>query len=224
MTSREAFGQNLRRKRLQRGIALEELSRRTKVSVELWEAMERNDFSRWPAGLAARAYIREYADIVGVDASDTVDEFCRVVPHGDRRAERILRETAGLLRHQLTWRDELPPDLSEVDRRASTTDQASATDEGWNLRPVAAGIDLLIVATMASAIGAVLRSDFWVTLGVIALLYHGVSMSVLGYSVSAWAIDSYVALHGRRRRRDGVRIFRQLALMRPDDQDRQRTK
>ena len=40
MTALEAFGPNLRRIRLRRGISLDELSARTNVSAELWEAME----------------------------------------------------------------------------------------------------------------------------------------------------------------------------------------
>src|SRR5215831_8536350 len=85
MTSREAFGPNLRRLRLRAGISIEEVSARTNVSAELWEAMEHNDFSRWPTGVAARAYVRDYATIVGLDPDETIDEFCRIVPDGAKR-------------------------------------------------------------------------------------------------------------------------------------------
>src|SRR5258708_6484615 len=101
MIASEAFGPNLRRRRLQRGISLEQLTACTNVSLELWEAMERNDFSRWPTGVAARGYIRDYAVIVGLDRDETVDEFCRITSHGDRRGYRVLRETAALLEHEL---------------------------------------------------------------------------------------------------------------------------
>ena len=84
VASLEAFGPNLRRKRMRSGLSLEDLSARTKVSVELWDAMERNDFSRWPAGVAARSYIRSYAEAIGVDPTATVDEFCRS-PFGTTR-------------------------------------------------------------------------------------------------------------------------------------------
>ena len=48
MTGGGAFGPNLRRLRLRRGLSLDELSTRTKVSVELWHAMESNDLARRP--------------------------------------------------------------------------------------------------------------------------------------------------------------------------------
>src|SRR5712691_3122846 len=94
MSAGHVFGPDLRRARVKRGIALEEISRRTNVSIDLWAAMERNDFSRWPTGIYARAYVREYARAIGVDPDATVDEFCRSFPQGDRRTERILREQA----------------------------------------------------------------------------------------------------------------------------------
>ena len=120
MTGVEAFGPNLRRMRLRRGISLYELSVRTKVSVELWDAMEGNDVSRWPAGLYARAYIREYAEVIGADPDATVDEFCRLFPQGDRRAESLVRDHAELLGHPLTWSDDLPAALAGDDRRVSS--------------------------------------------------------------------------------------------------------
>jgi len=110
------------------GLSLEDLSIRTKVSVELWDAMERNDFSRWPTGVAARSYIRSYAEAVGVDPTATVDEFCRLVPNGDRRAERLVRGTAEFLGHQLVWSDDLPPALPEGDRRAPAVRPETARD------------------------------------------------------------------------------------------------
>ena len=83
--TQDAFGPNLRRIRLQRGITLKQLAEATKVPEDLWAALERNDVSRWPAGIFARAYVRQYALAIGVDPDSTVDEFCRWFPQGDRR-------------------------------------------------------------------------------------------------------------------------------------------
>src|SRR5437763_11826382 len=103
MRTPQAFGPNLRRLRLQRGISLETISARTNVTIELRQAMESNDFSRWPTGVAARAYIRDYAAILGLDRDETVDEFCSVTSHGDRRGYRLQRESATLLGHYLVF-------------------------------------------------------------------------------------------------------------------------
>lgn len=115
--SRQAFGPNLRRIRIQKGISIAQISAGTKISADLLNGLERNDFSRWPAGIYARAYVRQYAYAIGVDPDSTVDEFCRWFPQGDRRAERVVREQATIVGHEkLTWQDE-PPSDAGADRR-----------------------------------------------------------------------------------------------------------
>src|SRR3989304_5818365 len=86
---RETFGPVLRAERERRGLTLQELAARTKVRVELWSDLEENNFSRWPSRIYARAYVRDYASRVGLDADAIVNEFCRLFPeYGDRRAAR----------------------------------------------------------------------------------------------------------------------------------------
>jgi transcriptional regulator with XRE-family HTH domain len=106
--SRDAFGPNLRRFRMQRQISLEAIADTTKIAVNLLAGLECNDLSDWPEGLMARAYVRQYATAIGADPDATVDEFCRWFPEGDRRAERRLREQAGIIGHNLEWQDALP--------------------------------------------------------------------------------------------------------------------
>ncbi len=129
MSAREAFGSNLRRTRVQRGVSLEQIAQRTKVSIDLWEAMERNDFSRWPSGIFARAYIRAYAVAIGVDPESTVDEFCRWFPQGDRRIGDVIRGQAEIVGHPLEWKDEVPRSVKEGDRRDKKSG-ASRRDSG----------------------------------------------------------------------------------------------
>ena len=116
MSGREAFGPNLRRMRIQRGVSLQQIAEETNVSEVLWAAMEHNDFSRWPNGIFARAYIRDYAKMVGADPDTAVDEFCRWFPQGDRRADRQIRGHAEIVNHKLHATGELPPGVDE-DRR-----------------------------------------------------------------------------------------------------------
>jgi transcriptional regulator with XRE-family HTH domain len=116
MSGREAFGPNLRRIRIQRGVSLQQIATETNVSDVLWAAMERNDFSRWPNGIFARAYLRDYAKIIGADPDTTVDEFCRWFPQGDRRADRQIREQAEIVNHTLAVTNEVPASVGE-DRR-----------------------------------------------------------------------------------------------------------
>ena len=58
---KETFGPVLRAARERRGVTLKQLAAETKLSVELWEALEENDLSRWPKRVFARSYVRDYA-------------------------------------------------------------------------------------------------------------------------------------------------------------------
>jgi len=127
MSEREAFGPNLRRIRVQRGISIDEIVSGTNVSASLWEGLERNDLARWPTGIYARSYVRSYAKAIGVDPEATVDEFCRLFPQGDRRAELVIRGHAEIIGHMdLQWRDHLPPSVADGERRAGALDAAPA--------------------------------------------------------------------------------------------------
>ncbi|HXH04960.1 MAG TPA: helix-turn-helix transcriptional regulator [Vicinamibacterales bacterium] len=80
LARRRAFGERLRRERERRGVSLEAVSRETRVSSWLFEALERGDCTRWPQGVYSRAYVRGYADRLGLDAGEVVREFCETFP------------------------------------------------------------------------------------------------------------------------------------------------
>lgn len=136
MSERDAFGPNLRRLRVQRGVSIERIVKATNVNAALWEGLERNDLARWPTGIYARANIRHYAQLIGADPESTVDEFCRWFPHGDRRAQLVIRGQAEIVGHDdLQWRDHVPPTVPVGDRRA---DAASRPRDKTAASPAAA--------------------------------------------------------------------------------------
>src|SRR4026209_2631789 len=119
MSERDTFGSRLRRERERRGISLETIAVVTNVSVELWQGFESNDFSRWPKGLFARAFVRDYAKAVGLDANEIVDDFCRLFPLGDRRARRTTRDQAKITGHETAAKADPALIPGGVDRRAN---------------------------------------------------------------------------------------------------------
>src|SRR4051812_10590689 len=106
MTPQETFVTRLRRHRQRNQISLDEIALEIRVKRELLEALESNDLTEWPRGLYARAWIRAYASAVGLDAMDTVDEFCRLFPQGDRRARGTITEIAAIVAEPSAYRDE----------------------------------------------------------------------------------------------------------------------
>src|SRR5687768_16872259 len=108
--AQETFIARLRRHREHNQISIEQIATTTRVKPELFEALERNDLSGWPRGLYARAWIRGYATVVGLDAIDTVDEFCRLFPQGDRRMASTVQEVAAIVAHPSEYQEDISPD------------------------------------------------------------------------------------------------------------------
>ena len=135
MSERDTFGPRLRRERERRGISLETIAAVTNVSIELWKGFEENDFSRWPKGLFARAFVRDYAKAVGLNGDEVVDDFCRLFPVGDRRALPIIREQARLIGHDPACKDDPSLMPGGVDRRAGRGEPSVAAPARLRLVP-----------------------------------------------------------------------------------------
>lgn len=70
-----AFGPRLRHERERRELSLKAIADDTKISRSLLEALERDDVSRWPTGIFRRAFVRSYAEAIGLNADEVVREF-----------------------------------------------------------------------------------------------------------------------------------------------------
>jgi hypothetical protein len=192
MTDRQTFGPRLRRERERRGISLETIGTVTKVGVELWDGLERNDFSRWPSGIFARAFIRDYARAVGLDADEVVDEFCRLFPQGDRRVNRIIQGQAQIIGHSSTIHDDPGLLPREGDRRAQAR-QRAADARAWRIRlaprSVAAAIDCACTLLLAASGPLMFGTGFWSTAGVVGLLYFSACTVLTGGSLGVRATE-----------------------------------
>lgn len=126
MNPQDAFVTRLRRYRERNRISLDEIAEATRIKRELLEAMERNDFSGWPRGLYARSWVRAYATVVGLNPNDTVNEFCRLFPHGDRRVGGTIQEIAAIVAHATEYRDEF---AHRHDRRHGAAPQIDGLEQ-----------------------------------------------------------------------------------------------
>jgi transcriptional regulator with XRE-family HTH domain len=82
----EKFGARLREQREAQKISLDTVARQTKIKLTLLEAMEHDDVSAWPGGLFRRAFVRAYAQAVGLEPERAVREFLADFP------DRIVRD------------------------------------------------------------------------------------------------------------------------------------
>jgi cytoskeleton protein RodZ len=75
------FGAKLRNARERKGVSLRQIATRTKISMAVLEALERNDIARLPGGIFSRAFVRSFANEVGLDPETTIQEFLSQFPH-----------------------------------------------------------------------------------------------------------------------------------------------
>jgi transcriptional regulator with XRE-family HTH domain len=76
----ESFGARLRQRRERQHIALAAIAEQTKIKLALLEGLERDDVSRWPAGIFRRAFLRAYAQAIALDPDVVVREFLELYP------------------------------------------------------------------------------------------------------------------------------------------------
>jgi transcriptional regulator with XRE-family HTH domain len=198
---KETFGPVLRAARERKGVTLKQLAAETKLSVELWESLEENDLTRWPKRVFARSYVRDYALRVGLDADEVVNEFCRLFPEwGDRRAERVIREKAQIIAHELDWEDLPAPNRRRATDRAAT--QAPGFLTRHRVRILGVALDLPAMLGMGFA-GSMLGFNYWMATAVAAVAYSALATVFLGRSLgvvaSEWILRALKAMPATRR-------------------------
>jgi len=77
MDDTTTLGAYLRAERQRRDLLLKTISESTKVSLPLLQGLESDDISRWPGGIFRRAFVRSYAEAVGLDPDDVFRRFER---------------------------------------------------------------------------------------------------------------------------------------------------
>ncbi|HXW08324.1 MAG TPA: helix-turn-helix transcriptional regulator [Vicinamibacterales bacterium] len=191
-SDRDLFGPRLRSERERRGISLDTIASVTKVSADLWDGLERNDFSRWPSGIFARAFVRDYARAIGLDGDEVVDEFCRLFAIGDRRASRLMRAQADLIGHSLSYAEvgAVPP---QGDRRSAAeqlAEDARRRRARFGPRSLAVAFDLACTGGLAAVIALFSHTGFYASFGVLSLLYYGVATLILGVTPGTCLVEA----------------------------------
>nr|WP_239483962.1 RodZ family helix-turn-helix domain-containing protein [Paenibacillus rhizolycopersici] len=74
------MGQQLREARLARGLSLDDVQEMTKIRKRYLEAIEMGDYKVLPGSFYVRAFIKTYAETVGLDADELLAEHRQNVP------------------------------------------------------------------------------------------------------------------------------------------------
>jgi len=172
MTSDQAaFGTRLRHEREAQDISLATVADTTKIAQSLLAGLERGDVSNWPPGIYRRAFLRVYAEALGLPSEPSVAEFLRLFPEsGAAVPDRIEMPDGGSMR--LT----LAPALLSFSTIAT---QAAA-----------AIIDAGLIFAAGSAVGTLEGGFSWTATAMIAVAYSSVATAALGRSPMLWLINA----------------------------------
>jgi cytoskeletal protein RodZ len=136
------FGTHLREARERRGVSLRQIATSTRISIRTLEALENNDIKKLPGGIFSRAFVRSYAQEIGLDPDECVREFVhqfplehvtagtksandRVVAHGEEGVRRRQQQFSLAVTLAILSRRSSAADGSVEAASASTTSDAA---------------------------------------------------------------------------------------------------
>jgi transcriptional regulator with XRE-family HTH domain len=176
------LGARLRDERERRRIDLATIASTTKVNAALFEGLERDDISRWPAGIFRRSFVRAYARAIGLDPEATLREFLEQFPDPVEPPQPTRLEES----HAIPQRLRRP----HTGLRLTLADVPVPCGGGSVLakigkRCAAVALDGATVLAIAFGLFAAL-GRFWTPLAVFALCYYGAATLVLGSTPGVW--------------------------------------
>ncbi len=74
-----SIGETLRRERVRRNLAIDQISRELKISPKMLEAIESEHFEKLPGAIFAKNFVRQYAHMLGLDEDEMVAEVQRAL-------------------------------------------------------------------------------------------------------------------------------------------------
>jgi cytoskeleton protein RodZ len=81
------FGENLRKERLTRNIALDQITAVTKISQRHLVALEQERFRELPGGILSKGIVRGYATALGLDPQDWTERFLKACTDSGESSE-----------------------------------------------------------------------------------------------------------------------------------------
>ena len=183
-----SFGARLRTARERQGVGLDAIAQSTKINAALFEALEQGDTSRWPSGIFRRAFIRAYANAVGLDPEATVREFRELFPDpfDERPASAPERDESAAARSESAG-EAAALRLTLADEPRFSTRAALDGLLGRRLCAGAAACDLAMVIGIAAAVFAA-AGHFWTPFTIATVCYYFGGVLVIGKSPGAWLL------------------------------------
>jgi transcriptional regulator with XRE-family HTH domain len=196
-TGRVSFGPRLKRERERRGLSLETIAESTKIKGSLLAALERDDVSHWPRGIFRRAFVRSYAEAIGLQPEIVLTEFLERFPDPTTVADAAKPS---------------PPSSDSAHLRLTLADSPRSILS--KTQALAAILDVGVVLLVAGVVSSIGHANPWAAIAIVGLGYFTLTTASLGRSlISCWLMrDPIVSpFHADRRRESADPSGRVLA-------------
>ena len=185
----------LRKTRMAQGLSLTEISRRTRIGVTHLRRIEEGDFRSLPSGFYARAFVRAYAEAIGVDADIVLGTLADQLPAAQASASP--HPAAPNSQQALPWADaaDLIPDARMqvlkqlLERHNESVASPAATQESPAIVAPAGGPRRFLAASL----DGLLLAAIYLAVIVATAVFCGVSVSELLH-VASFAVFTVLAL------------------------------
>jgi cytoskeletal protein RodZ len=129
------LGEELRRRREERGISLNDISESTRIGTRFLKAIETDNFSILPGGIFTRSFIRAFAKEVGMNEDEAIGLYQQQTGSPPAQAQQPPTETRA---------PKTTPIEPPLRRSESITYRQSTTRTSWPTIIIAGGIVLFI--------------------------------------------------------------------------------
>lgn len=115
------LGRRLKEERERKQLSLEDLQRETKIQKRYLSAIEEGRFDILPGQFYARAFIKNYAEVLGLDPEQLLQEFSHEIPNPTKEIEEM----------QIPSRSERSRSRQNIDRKAKRKNSFVTTLVGF---------------------------------------------------------------------------------------------
>lgn len=99
------IGKILKEERLDKGYTLDDLQQITKIQKKYLDAIEKGEYNKLPGNFYTRAFIKQYADIVGLDGDQLIADHPNELPQSEPEQidERITAHQSSVKNQGSNW-------------------------------------------------------------------------------------------------------------------------
>ena len=149
------LGEELKRRREERQITLNEISEATRIGIRFLKAIDSDNYSVLPGGIFTRSFIRAYAKEIGMDEEEAISLYNQQTapPVTETGSAASGQPPGGRLSSSASSAKKTPSIIyaSEPERARSSSMSRTPTRTNWGTIIIAAGI-LVIIGVVVTAL------------------------------------------------------------------------